>query len=178
MVGGALLDVYAKLWFLDLACELFWNLDEKDIMGQYGLVFLIIRVFIRLEVLNNEWVSWYPKTLQSCKLWLHSRLVFGKFPCQHGLNALIGMYAKCGVADYVPMVFKGSGCIVFMDSHYDYFGQIGQFEEVLWLFRDMLLSSKSTKPTNCLYCLGLYKLEALSRGEHVHGYAIKVPSLS
>ena len=32
MVGGALLDVYAKLGFLDHACKLFWNLEEKDNM--------------------------------------------------------------------------------------------------------------------------------------------------
>ncbi|PON53417.1 Pentatricopeptide repeat [Trema orientale] len=69
MVGGALVDVYAKLWFLDLACQLFWNLEEKDNMGQYGEM---------------------GKCFHACiiKTGLKSDL--------HVASSIMNMYSKCG----------------------------------------------------------------------------------
>ncbi|KAH7512784.1 hypothetical protein FEM48_Zijuj12G0126900 [Ziziphus jujuba var. spinosa] len=93
-------------------------------------------------------------------------------------NALIEMYAKCGAVDNAKMVFKA----MTVPNEFSWttimsgFCQLGQFEEVLRLFRDML-SSLSAKPSQFTVLIAVQacmKLEPLDGGKQVHSYVIKV----
>lgn len=94
-------------------------------------------------------------------------------------NALIEMYAKCGAVYDAKMVFEG----MQVRNEYSWttimasLSQVGQFEDVLRLFHDMLLCSQSAKPsefTVVAVVQACAKLEALSRGKEIHGFVIKI----
>ncbi|XP_015899404.3 pentatricopeptide repeat-containing protein At2g33680 isoform X3 [Ziziphus jujuba] len=154
IVGGALVDVYAKLGLLDDACQMFWNLEEKDNMVWCALLAGFHHVGDTAKGLNYYFMF-----------------------LSEG-NALIEMYAKCGAVDNAKMVFKA----MTVPNEFSWttimsgFCQLGQFEEVLRLFRDML-SSLSAKPSQFTVLIAVQacmKLEPLDGGKQVHSYVIKV----
>ncbi|KAA8526693.1 hypothetical protein F0562_008104 [Nyssa sinensis] len=93
-------------------------------------------------------------------------------------NALLEMYAKCGVVDEAKNVFKemqirNEFSWTTMISGYS---ETGQFEEALGLFQDMILSSVTAKASEFTLVVVLQacmRTETLDRGKQVHNYVIK-----
>ncbi|XP_024922280.2 pentatricopeptide repeat-containing protein At2g33680 isoform X2 [Ziziphus jujuba] len=204
IVGGALVDVYAKLGLLDDACQMFWNLEEKDNMVwcallagfhhvgdtakglNYYFMFLSEEMMQVGHMPSQSTVSYILRALANHRMLKQGRALHAYIftsvsdsDCKMCTgNALIEMYAKCGAVDNAKMVFKA----MTVPNEFSWttimsgFCQLGQFEEVLRLFRDML-SSLSAKPSQFTVLIAVQacmKLEPLDGGKQVHSYVIKV----
>ncbi|OWM81021.1 pentatricopeptide repeat-containing protein At5g39350-like [Punica granatum] len=93
-------------------------------------------------------------------------------------NALIEMYAKCGAIDCANLVLKG----MERQSEFSWtnvisgYSEMGRYEEALQLFRGILYTSVSMKPTqftlvNVLQACS--KTDSPARGKQIHAYAVK-----
>ncbi|EXB52055.1 hypothetical protein L484_024605 [Morus notabilis] len=195
MVGGALVDVYAKLGILDCACQLFWNLKEKDNIVWCSLLSGFYQIGDAEQGLN--FYSLFLSQGNKPDTFTFS-IVFSL--CSNLVAASLGTQLHCSLVKYGFMVdsFLGSSLINMYGSHgmisdaYRCFHEIRVKDDLCFsaIISNLVLNSNdemalelfvkmrelglqpSQSTINCILRL-LADLNMLKQGKTLHSHVLK-----
>eukprot|EP01018_Ginkgo_biloba_P033250 Gb_04533 [translate_table: standard] len=160
-VQNALLDMYAKCGSVDIACQLFQKISERDeiswnamIAGytQNGLANKALTLFHQMhmeDVTPNlvTMVSVLPAcahlaALQESK-WIHAYIIRSGFESDVSVvNALVDAYAKCGRVEFARQLFDSISKrdVISWNAMIAGYGMHGHGKDALALFNQMQLT--------------------------------------
>ncbi|XP_043715329.1 pentatricopeptide repeat-containing protein At1g50270 [Telopea speciosissima] len=195
-VQNSLISCYANGGFLDLACQIFGEVPERDSIAWTAMIDGFVKnnrakegieFFMKMR---SEGVRVDEVTIVSVlcavrmvgDVWL-GRWIHGFYVESGRVNwdvyvgsALVDMYAKCGCCDDARKVFDEMPRknVVSWSSLIAGYVQCNRFKDALFAFQDMLLEhvepNQATLPSVLTACA---QLGALDQGRWVHSYIDK-----